>query len=125
MANNQSWEFYQQPESGTDIPYALWWPCGAVTNTSGYNLSPTADTLYAVPFDQMRQVTVSKMIILVSVAGGTGAKVRLGIYSNASNSNNVPSALVLDAGEIDVTTTGIKQLTGLNTIVDPENWTTD
>lgn len=62
----ESWEFYQQPETGGGIAYPLWWICGLSTT-----LGPTAisvvtlagNTLYAIPFDQLRTVTVSKTVI--------------------------------------------------------------
>jgi hypothetical protein len=128
MANNQSWEFYQQPETGTGIPYALWWICG-LNGTAGLEIGILAgvNELAAVPFDQMRAVTVSKMSIAVTTAGGAGAKIRLGIYQNAGNANNKPAALLIDGGELDVTTTGIKTLTiagGQNLTDNTRYWAT-
>lgn len=118
----QSWEHYQQPETGPGIAYPLWWICGLST-TEG-DLVPTAtlagNTLYAIPFDQIRLVTVSKMIISLSTQGGADAKCRLGIYVNAADNNNKPSELIVDAGELDISNTsalGARQITGLNTIL--------
>lgn len=120
----QSWEYYQQQETGGGVTYPLWWICGLATSANGTasgSISATlqANTLYAIPFDQMRAVTVSKMMInLTTMAGGAGAKCRLGIYKNTSNTNNVPSTLILDAGDVDIATPAppaIVTIGGLNT----------
>jgi hypothetical protein len=42
--------------------------------------------------------------------GASGAVIRLGIYS-PSSSTGLPSTLVLDAGTVDATSTGYKQIT--------------
>lgn len=51
--------------------------------------------------------TYDRITINVSTLGGAGAKVRLSLYND---SNGVPGSLVLDAGEVDVTATGIKEI---------------
>jgi hypothetical protein len=115
MANNQSWEFYQQSDTGTKYP--LKWIAGLTTATplGTPSITLTKDILYLVPFDQMRAVTVSKMAILLRVAGKAGAKLRIGIYANNSSTDNYPKGRVLDAGEIDVSGAGgVKEITGLN-----------
>jgi hypothetical protein len=58
----------------------------------------------------MRDVTASKIGIQVVTAGNAGAKCHLGIYENAGNTNNAPSGLVIDAGELDISSTGFKSL---------------
>jgi hypothetical protein len=72
----------------------------------------------------MRAVTVSQMGILLVGAGASGARVRIGIYQNASNTNNLPAALIVDAGELDITSTGAKIITGLsvNLATDTRYW---
>jgi hypothetical protein len=117
MANNQSWEYYQQPNTGTK--YALIWIAGAA-NTQALVAAGTQvvkNNLYLIPFDQMRAATLSQIGINLMTQGGTGAKVRLGIYSNNASNDNYPKGLVLDAGELDVSSgsgLGTKFITGLN-----------
>src|SRR5262245_50350969 len=125
----KSWEFYQQPETGGTIAYPLWWVCGmatAVQAPGGWHTPLVhAHTLWAVPFNQIRAVTVNKMMITITTAGGAGARCRLGIYQNVADSNSKPGALLVDAGELDITTTGIKTLTlgtPTNLLIDNRYW---
>jgi len=118
MANNQSWEFYQQPDTGTKYP--LDWVAGLSSPVSlGQDAFP-ANRLILIPFNQMRTATLAKIGIDLKVRGGANAKVRLGIYANNSSKDNYPKTLVVDAGELDVNnppSTGCNFLT-LNPTVD-------
>ena len=123
MANNQSWEYYQQALSGNTIAN-LFWMCGAA---NGAVYSPgrqlIQNVLMAVPFDQMRAVTASRIAIQVLTAGNAGAKCRLGIYQNAGSTDSAPRTLVEDGGELDITTTGFKSLTiDVNLTADTRYW---
>lgn len=62
--------------------------------------------LYTVPFLSTRGGTID-VALYVSLANA-GAKVRLGIYSNTSDTNLYPVSLVASSGELDCSTTGIK-----------------
>jgi hypothetical protein len=70
MANNQSWEFYQQPDTGTKYP--LQWVAGVV----GPIVAPyppktlPKDQMLLVPFNQMRAATLSKIGINLTTKGG-------------------------------------------------------
>ncbi len=55
-----------------------------------------------------RDMTLDRLAIKVITAGAAGTKARLGIYANGTNL--YPGALVLDAGEVAVDTTGIKTI---------------
>jgi hypothetical protein len=93
MANNQSWEFYQQPYGGTKYP--LYWIAGANSaaapnTTSGVQVKN--NQLWLIPFNQMRAVTVDKIGIDLRMKGAAGAKVRLGIYQNNASDDNYPVA---------------------------------
>jgi len=82
--------------------------------------SPTTLTMelnrmYAHPVVVMRDCSVKMIACAVSSAGGTGAVVRLGIYKerdrdSQTSQNRVTVDLVLDAGTVDATTTGVKQI---------------
>jgi hypothetical protein len=104
MANNQSWEFYQQPDSGTKYP--LEWIAGVSTPAPLGQNTLTPNKLFLIPFNQMRIATVSKMGIDLKVTGGVGAKLRLGIYANNGSRDNYATTLLLDAGEFDVSPAG-------------------
>ncbi|KKM85336.1 hypothetical protein LCGC14_1290030 [marine sediment metagenome] len=68
-----------------------------------------ADLMHAIPFPVSRgPETFDRIAISVSTGGGGGAKIRLAIYND---SNGRPGSLVLDAGEVDVTSTGYKAIT--------------
>ncbi len=102
---SQSWEYYQQTEAGNR--FQLYWICGlpAAAQRLGiafaspgfplFPLGPTDDTwtsrLWAVPFDVLKDVTVSKM--LITVQGTARGVVNLGIYQNVSATNNFPVAV--------------------------------
>ena len=49
--------------------------------------------------------------IAVNVTTGVAGAMRLGLYLASSESNLYPGALVLDAGTVDVTATGVKTIT--------------
>jgi hypothetical protein len=68
-------------------------------------LALTANVLYVVPFPLTRVVTWTKIGCHVSVLGAGNA--RLGIYAFQAG---VPASLILDAGTIDVSTTGDKEV---------------
>lgn len=69
--------------------------------------APSQDVLLAVPFWCSHEVTWTKIGITVTTPQD-GALVRLGVY--ASDANNRPGALLLDAGEVDASTEGEKEL---------------
>src|SRR6185369_5228521 len=102
---NQSWEYYQQHEPAG--PAKLWWICGAASSYDPATGSvPTRfgldnRTIYAVPFDCLAKITVTKMSVKLR-SGPASAKARLGIYSQSSPNNNLPNTLEVDAGEINL-----------------------
>jgi len=86
------------------------WGMGPVDNLS-------ADVLRAHAFMVWTRRTVWDRIgISVRVASATaGAKARLGVYENGPN--NYPGKLLLDAGEVDITSTGFKEIP-INLVLD-------
>jgi len=54
-------------------------------------------------------VTVDRIACEVTTAGTTGAVIRLGIYNVGAD--GFPTTLVLDAGTVTATTTGVKEIT--------------
>jgi len=74
-----------------------------------YDVSYGANKLHAAPLVIPRNIAVDRIAIDVEVAGGAGTHARLGIYENGTNV--YPGSLLLDAGEVDITSTGIKAIT--------------
>lgn len=95
---------------GSSIETWYWGNVIACTDGPG-SKAITADTLYAVPFiAPSRGGTLDRIAVDVSVTGGGGVNMRLGIYNNTSNSNLYPSTLLLDAGAF-TTSLGVHALT--------------
>ncbi len=70
----------------------------------------SANSLRAFPFFIPRTAKFDRIAIRVTTAGtGTTPRARLGIYDDSGNV--FPNKLVLDAGEVNVSSTGIKELT--------------
>jgi hypothetical protein len=67
----------------------------------------TADRLYARPFYVAQTETFTKIGIEVTSAVAASV-IRLGIYNMA---NGLPTALILDAGTVDGSSTGLKEIT--------------
>ncbi len=82
------------------------WPAG--TNTT---IALTANTLNAVAFITPVARTITRMAIQVTTLSAGNA--RLGIYID--DGSVYPESLLLDAGTVDTGSTGIKEITGLNT----------
>jgi len=94
-------DIFQTPRTGA---YLYGYPIDA-HNTAAL----TANELLAGAFFIARPLTIDRIAINVSSAGATGKKARLGIYANGTN--NYPGSLVLDAGTVDVDSTGVKAIT--------------
>jgi len=71
--------------------------------------APHANYLYAFYYPVVKRMRFDRIAIFVNTASSTsGAKARLGIYSD--NGNFYPGKLILDAGEVDLTSTGRKEI---------------
>jgi len=81
-------------------------------------LTMTLNTAYATPIYIADAATLIEIAVKVTTAIATGL-VRLGIYHDDGALN--PSTVLLDAGTIDASTTGIKPLT-ISQAVTPGNW---
>lgn len=68
---------------------------------------PEADQMVAAPFWCSYDITWTKIGVTI-LAGEEGAKIRLGVYE--SGPDNRPGALLVDAGEVDCSTEGNKEL---------------
>jgi hypothetical protein len=77
---------------------------GAVLN----NASATLNRLYVYPVFIQESITIDRLGMEVQTQAASST-IRLGIYN--SDSNGEPSSLVLDAGTVSGTTTGLKAIT--------------
>ena len=68
------------------------------------------DTLMAVPFVVGRGCTIDRIGMEVTLLGVL-SKARIGIYNATSPVNLYPSSLVVDSGELDTTSAGVKSAT--------------
>jgi hypothetical protein len=79
--------------------------------TSGESLTSfplSASTLYYFPFFIAKNVTLTRLGANFTGTGVAGSLHRIGIYSNGSN--NLPSTLMVDGGNIDTSTSGLKEV---------------
>jgi hypothetical protein len=63
--------------------------------------------MYAIPFVVPKTITIDRIAVNVTTLVASGL-IRLGIYNNA---NGEPGTLLLDAGAVDSSTTGVKTIT--------------
>jgi hypothetical protein len=71
-------------------------------------ITRAADGIYYYPWWCPFDVTIDRIAVEVTT-NQTGGLARLGLY--AAGSDGAPSTLVVDAGEIDTSATGVKELT--------------
>jgi len=94
-----AWERYARPQR--------YYTMSATACTAPTTLALTANRLYALPFLISGTHTFIRIAIAVStLLAGTA---RLGIYSNTTG-DVYPNALILDAGEVSTSTTGLKEI---------------
>ncbi len=69
------------------------------------------DLISALPYFTGRGGTLDRIACNVTSAGDGTSKIRLGIYGITSDTNLYPNALLVDSGELDSSTTGVKSAT--------------
>lgn len=92
------------------------------------NSGSTVQTTFATGIGYMRcrkiwvpqTLTFDRIACSVTAGGTAGAVVRLGIYND--DSNGLPSTLILDAGTVASTTTGVKEITISQTLAAGSYW---
>lgn len=90
----------------TDHYYTLTQEIGIAWST---NAGAPAGFLHYIPFSVGQPLSFNRIGVDVVVAGAAGAELRLGIYT--VNSDGTPGTLVVDAGKVDCTSTGLKEAT--------------
>lgn len=80
---------------------------GAITTQS----LASANSLRVFPFFVPKTMRFDRIAIRVSTAAtGATPRIRLGVYEDKGDGSVYPGGLVLDAGEVAVNTTGLKEL---------------
>jgi len=99
-----------QRRTGVGVSGVPYFPHPNINNGYG-TFAWTADLIKCAPFLCPRRLTLSGIAIRVTTIG-TATLARLGIYKD--NGNFQPGALLADFGTVDVTTTGLKEISGLS-----------
>lgn len=111
--------YVMMPYLGGDKGSGSWWVSSNVSTTTT-NLSNTYQIQYLLPLFLPNPVTVDRVAAEVTTLG-TGV-VRLGLYSHDVTTGRPKlTGLLFDWGTIDVTSTGVKEVTISSTI--PAGWT--
>lgn len=91
------------------------YPAGT-TSTS----NQTVNRLLYLPFIVPRRKTFDRIAVNhTGTTGGVGSVARLGIYANATNGDDKPGELVLDAGTVDTTTAAAFKPITISQALDP------
>jgi hypothetical protein len=104
---------------GNALPFnkaGRYYDAAVVQQVSNATAALAANTLYAnLVYAQAKSdggdPTFDRIMVNVTGAGAGGTDARLGVY--AMGADGFPGALVLDAGTVDVDSTGVKEVTGL------------
>jgi len=81
---------------------------------------PTLNLLQAKLLVVAKTVSIVQLLAEVTAAGSAGAVGRLGLW--ADGADGYPAALIVDAGTIDCTTTGVKTVTVAQTLTPGRYW---
>lgn len=103
--------FHPAPDSGTYAPLGLregYWYVGGDGGNPTTAIRPEAQ-LEATPFLMPVDGSLDRIAVEVTTVGTSGAVIRLGIYDAAAD--GTPGNLVLDAGTVSGTSTGVKEVT--------------
>jgi len=79
---------------------------GLIGARPGSWVDVAANIMFAGFFRVTRALSIDQLIMVCYGAGAAGAEGRLGIYTD--NGDHYPSSLLLDAGTVSLSTTGIK-----------------
>jgi hypothetical protein len=104
---NRDLSFFRQVGATEDRYYLAGLAASAALGTA----TPAIGTLIAVPFHSGRGGVIDRLAFTVTGVGGAGSVARVGIYLPTSASDLTPAGLVLDGGEFDSNSTGLKAAT--------------
>ncbi len=87
-------------------PFERWYVAAQISVVSITVGTPTASNMRAVPFMSGRGGTLDRVGIEVTTA--VAGNMRIGIYDNTSDTYLYPNNLLVDSGNLDTSTTGMK-----------------
>lgn len=93
----------------------------ARASVAGDSATGTVNRVFAAPFLVERDVTIDRIAANVATAGAAGSVARFGIYRD-TGSFEPGAALLLPAGTVDCTTTGLKEVTILQALTPGVYW---
>lgn len=99
-------DFSSFKQTGTS-PLEIWYPLGVYGSAAFGGLGFTTGNLRAVPFTSGAG-NIMDIIAVDCTATGVNAKARCGIYDSTSGKNLYPNNLIVDSGEFDMSTLGVK-----------------
>lgn len=105
-------------------PYAGEYLNGCRTHEYGGsgNVTIVNDQIHYSPFYVAKRVHIVALAIAVAVQSGTaGAKARLGLF-NALGTDALPGSLMVDAGEVAIDSTGLKDSGAIDLWLDGDTW---
>lgn len=113
LVGGGSTALHSHPGGGDNSPlrYRLSGRYHSALPDSNGTLALTVNRLYAIPFVVVDAKTITRIAIHVTTLGAS-ANCRLGIYQD--NGSIYPGSRVSDCGTVTMTSTGIKEITGLN-----------
>ena len=108
--NTVSYYGWPGGNSGDDVVFG---------GTNATITSPTEGFLVFTPFWLPAAKSISRIAVTVPTAGSAGSVVRIGAYND---DNGVPGTLIFDAGTVNSTTTGDKEITTSQTLPAGRFW---
>lgn len=115
LKGDQTWQVPPGTSGTPDLSYTRrtgttrerWFTTPMTATAMTVSTALTANRIYAHPFIVSKTITLDRIGVNCTTLIASGG-LRLGIYSDT---NGEPGALVLDAGTIDTSTTGVKTIT--------------
>jgi len=98
---------WSRTSAGVSYASGVYYP-GVDCTASGSSADSAQNRIRALPAIVFEKVTLSHLAINVATVGESGCKVRLGIY--ADGGAGLPGSLLIDAGQADGDSTGLKDV---------------
>lgn len=107
--------YFQRGTTPNEIWYAL-----GTQNQTVFGASTYSDNvLFASAFTVSRTVKIDSLALEITAGNAASRVARNGIYKATGIANVYPSSLVVDSGELDCSTAGVKAVTGLSVTLSP------
>lgn len=111
VAGGKDVYYWRHDTTNGQLPYIRY--VGGIIDQSPVaspNFHPGANTIYLTTFPTPRGGNINTIGVYVDTASTTSAGARLGMYQSISDSNIYPGNLILDAGEINLATSGLVEI---------------